>query len=70
MGERLYTDSKTGKLVHAKPSIHPGIIIWYYDKNGKPTGRCMAATLEEFNDRFKPVPKRAASNISQMKRAA
>lgn len=58
---RRYVDSRNEKLVHAKPSTQPGIIIYYYDKNGVPAGRCHAATVAEFNRRFKLQPRKAAS---------
>jgi hypothetical protein len=54
MAFRLYVDQKTNQPVIAKPSdSQPGIIVYYKAKNGKPTGRCMAATVEEFNEKFK-----------------
>lgn len=50
---RLYRERKTGRLVHAKPSsAQPGIIIYYADSDGKPKGRVLAATVEEFNERY------------------
>lgn len=53
MAMRLYRERTTGKLFHAKPSAsQPGIIIYYADANGRPKGRILAATVEEFNDRF------------------
>lgn len=53
MAMRIYRDQKTGKVVHAKPSeSQPGIIVYYPDRQGKPRGRCQAATVEEFNERF------------------
>lgn len=62
MATRLYVDSRTGKLAHAKPSTQPGIVIWYFDKGGKPSGRCMASTLDEFNARFKLKPRATATS--------
>jgi len=54
MAFRQYLDTKTNQPVIAKPSdTQPGIIVYYKAKNGKASGRCMAATVEEFNERFK-----------------
>lgn len=56
MAVRIYKDKKTGRLVHAKPSTsQPGIIVYQADIRGKEGGRILAATVEEFNDRFEIV---------------
>lgn len=57
---RMYVDTRTSKLAHAKPSTQPGIILWYFDKDGAPSGRCHAATVEEFNQRFRVQPRRSS----------
>lgn len=62
MATRLYQEKKTGKIVHAKPSAsQPGIIVYYSDVRGKAGGRVLAATVEEFNDRFAIVTEGAAA---------
>jgi hypothetical protein len=66
MSQRLYHDTRTGKLVHVKPSSQPGIFLWYFDKDGKPAGRCSASTLTEFNERF----KLATRNVIAERKAA
>lgn len=65
MATRMYVDTKTGKLAHAKPSTQPGIILWYFDKDGMPHGRCHANTVEEFNQRFRVQPRRSVSRQHQ-----
>ena len=61
MPTRMYVDTRTSKLAHAKPSTQPGIILWYFDKDGQPQGRCHASTVEEFNQRFRVQPRRAST---------
>lgn len=56
MALRIYTDTVSKKNVHAKPSeTVTGVIVFYADRDGKPSGRVQGMTVERFNERFKIV---------------
>lgn len=62
MALRIYLDTVSNKHVHAKPSeTVAGVIVFYSDRGGRPSGRVQAMTVERFNERFKIVQAQAAA---------
>lgn len=58
---KKYRHRKTAKVVHAKPApTHGNVMLFYGDRNGRPSGQVRGTTVEKFNEQYELLTRAVA----------